>query len=215
MKRSKFRMKDKEVGMKRVGAVVFLIVPFLILGCGPEVDEQAKGDLVEIGYAEEEAADLSRFDLSAEEIEQLEIAKRGGLDGTAAAQVVEVLHEQGLAFDIGMEMQTLSGAGFSATALVELVEMGAVRTWESDLRTMRHSGIGEPTILAIARRKFVDEEEDVLAGRDYVGLKMVGMTDAGIEQFLAAGGTVRQAQEVQQAIRMGESETKALGRIQN
>ena len=84
---------------------------------------------------------------------------------------------------------------------------------KADLRTMRHAGIGEPTILAIARRKFVDEKEDVLAGRDYERLKMAGMTDAGIEQFLAASGTAQQAQQIEKAIRMGTSETKALGEM--
>ena len=180
---------------------------------GGEIDEVDKGALATAGYEETAAAELSRLDLSDEEVAQLETAKRGGLDGTVAVEIVRMMHDEGLDFDIGMEMQTLSGAGFSGTALVELVKMGAVRQWESDLRVMKHGGIGEPTILRIAERKFVDGKDDVLAGRDYQALKSVGMSDAGIEAFVRGGGTLQQLQDVQQEIRFGKSEQAALKEV--
>ncbi len=182
----------------------------VIGGCGKEVDENAQANLEESGYSSDGAAELSRLELSPEEVEQLEIAKRGGLDDVAAAEIVRTLHDDELALDIGMELQTLSGAGFSGTALVELVEMGAVRPWESDLRVMKHAGISEPTILEIAARKFREEKEDVLSGKDYERLKMSGLSDAAIEQFLKGGGSRQQMQEVELAVRMGTSEQAAL-----
>lgn len=181
-----------------------------LTGCGEEVDETAQTSLEEAGYGTQSAAELSRLDLSAEEVEQLAIARRGGLDDAAAARIVKALHDDGLAFDIGMEMQTLAGAGFSATALVELVEMGAVRPWESDLRVMKHAGISEPTILAIARLKFEEESDDVLSGKDYERLKMSGLSDAAIEQFVREGGSRQQMQEIELAVRQGTSEQAAL-----
>jgi len=189
---------------------VLIVASIGIVGCSEEVDESAQANLEESGYSSEGAAELSRLDLSPEEIEQLEIAKRGGLDDAAAAQIVKTLHDDELAFDIGMEMQTLSGAGFSATALVELVDMGAVRPWESDLRVMKHAGISEPTILAIASRKFREGKDDVLSGKDYERLKMSSLSDAAIEQFLKKGGDRRQMQEVELAVRQGTSEQTAL-----
>ena len=189
---------------------VLIVVSIGLVGCSEDVDDSAQTNLEESGYSPEGATELSRLDLSPEEIEQLEIAKRGGLDDAAAAQIVKTLHDDELAFDIGMEMQTLSGAGFSATALVELVDMGAVRPWESDLRVMKHAGISEPTILAIASRKFREEKDDVLSGKDYERLKMSGLSDAAIEQFLKNGGDRQQMQEVELAVRQGTSEQTAL-----
>jgi hypothetical protein len=181
-----------------------------LVGCGNEVDEGAQMSLEESGYSAEGASELSKLELSPEEIKELEIAKRGGLDDAAAAQIVKTLHNDELAFDIGMEMQTLSGAGFSTTALIELVDMGAVRPWESDLRVMKHAGIGEPTILEIASRKFKEGKEDVLSGKDYERLKMSGISDAAIEQFLENGGDRRQMQKVDLSVRQGTPEQTAL-----
>ncbi|MGE3802084.1 MAG: hypothetical protein AB7H80_13775 [Candidatus Kapaibacterium sp.] len=193
--------------------LLLMILPLTIMltACGGgEVDEVDKGTLTTAGYEEETAAELSRLSLNEEELAQLEIAKRGGLDGTVAVEIVKMMHDDDLKFDIGMEMQTLSGAGFSGTALVALVKMGAVRQWEADLRVMKHAGIGEPTILRIAERKFVDKKEDVLAGRDYQSLKALGVSDAGIEAFVNGGGDVQKLQQVQQAIQFGKSEPAAL-----
>lgn len=193
--------------------VLLLTSGLLLTGCGGEIDEATVTELTGSGYSAESAAELSRLDLSEGELEQLEIAKRGGLDDVAAAKIVKTLHDRELAFDIGMEMQTLSGAGFSSTALVELVEIESVRRWESDLRVMKHAGISEPTILMIARRKFVDEEEDVLSGRDYERLKTSGISDAGLEEFVKNGGTPQQLQQVEMAIRKGTSEQAALREV--
>ena len=194
--------------------VVVLAMLVALVGCGEgEPDQATVNELQGSGFSAEGAAELSRLDLSEEELQQLEVAKQGGLDDVAAARIVESLHERELAFDIGMEMQTLSGAGYSATALVELVEMGAVRVWESDLRLMKHAGISEPTILTIARLKFEEKEESILSGRDYERLKMAGFSDAGIEEFVRNNGTTKQLQEVEMAVRKGTSEQAALREI--
>lgn len=187
-----------------------LLGAFLGACDGGKVDEKAEGELTTIGFEGEDAEALSRLDLDEEEIRQLELAKQGGLDGTTAAAIITSLHKRDLEFDIGMEMQTLSGAGYSPTALIKLVELGAVRSWEADLRVMKHAGIGESTILRIAERKFAEEKEDVLAGRDYERLKNSGMSDAGIEQFVEKKGTPQDVQKVEQAIRMGDSEQEAM-----
>ncbi|MCE2503053.1 MAG: hypothetical protein J4G05_03190 [Chlorobi bacterium] len=200
--------------VRRSAWVIFTSFAILLSGCGEgKVDDADKEALRTAGYEEGAAADLSILNLTEEEVAQLEIAKRGGLDGAAAKEIVELMHDKDLKFDIGMEMQTLSLAGFSATALVELVKMGAVRVWETDLRVMKHAGIGEPTIVRIAERKFVDEKDDLLPGRDYTVLKAAGMSDAGIESFVKNGGTVLQLQKVELAIRMGTSEQAALKEV--
>lgn len=189
-----------------------LLLGGTIAACGGGVDEGAKSDLVTAGFDTASAEELSKLNLSDEEVENLKQARQGGLDGTAATKVVKELREDDLQFDLGMEMQVLSGAGFSATALVELVRLGAVRHWESDLRVMKHAGIGESTILMIARHRFGDNKEknNVLSGNEYADLKTAGMSDVGIESFVKKGGTPQQLQSVQQSIRMGESEQAAL-----
>ena len=211
--RSNMNVYSSKTGRLYVSSL-FVLLTVLISGCGGgTIDEADKGALATAGYEEAIAADLSKLNLSEDEVAELEEAKRGGLDGTAAIEIVEFVHSEDLKFDLGTEMQTLGSAGFSATALVELVKMGAVRTWESDLRVMKHAGIGEPTIIRIAERKFIDKKEDVLAGRDYTALKAAGMSDAGVESFVESGGTLQQLQEIELAVRMGKSEQAALKEV--
>lgn len=205
----RFHRADRD---KRKGIlwILSLVVVGTITACGGSVDEDAKSKLVAAGYDEASAAELSKLGLNTEEVENLTVARQGGLDGTAATQVVKTLHDDDLKFDLGVEMQTLSGAGYSATGLVELVKLGAVRHWESDLRVMKHAGIGESTILTLARLRFADEKKGILSGNEYADLKNAGMSDVGIESFAKKEGTPQQLQTVQQAIRMGESEQAAL-----
>lgn len=190
-----------------------LLFAGILAGCGEDVNEQVKSDLVEAGYDDASAAEMSKLGLSSQEVEELKEARRGGLDGTAATKAVKSVHDDDLKFDLGLELQALAGAGYSATALVELVEIGAVRHWESDLRVMKHAGIGEPTILMIANRRFSEGKEDVLSGNEYAELKSAGMSDPGIETFVKKGGTPQKLQELQQRIRMGEPEQTAMQKV--
>ncbi len=186
---------------------------FALGACSEKIDENAKTSLAEGGYDEAESLELSKLQLTPEEVDQLAIAKRGGLDGTAAIDIVKAIHDEDLKFDLGLELQVLSGAGFSSTALLQLVKMGAVRHWEADLRVMKHGEIGESTIIKIASRRYVDKKDDVLSGNEYVILKKAGLSDVGIEAFVENGGTPQQLQQIDQALRMGESEPAAMKKV--
>lgn len=196
----------------RTGTMLLLTAGMLsgLGACSDRIDENTKTGLAESGYDEAESIELSKQGLTEEEVQQLAVAKQGGLDGTAAIEIVQAIHDQDLDFDLGKELQVLSAAGFSSTALVKFVKMGAVRRWEADLRVMKHSGIGESTILNIASRRFVDKKDDVLSGGEYGLLKGSGMSDVGLETFVENGGTPQQLQKIDQLLRMGESEQAAM-----
>ena len=176
-------------------------------------DLQSSQELSAAGYDSAAAIELSKIDLTDREKQHLTIARQGGFDGAVALEVLNYMRDEGLEFDLGNEMQTLSAAGFSPTSLIELVKIGAARVWETDLRVMIHSGISESTIMRLARRKFVDNHDDVLAGRDYDVLKKSGMSDTGLEKFVEAGGDLKQLQRVERLIREGKSEQEALTEV--
>lgn len=196
--------------VNRAALLAVVIALPILASCGEDVNEGTKTQLTETGFSEEESSELSKLKLNEAEVEQLAIAKQGGLDGTAAEEIVRELHDKDLDFDLGKELQVLSAAGFTSTALVQLVEMGAVRHWEADLRVMKHAEIGESTIVKIAERRFVEGKNDVLSGNEYATLKKAGMSDLGLENFVEKKGTPKQMQEVELALRMGESEQAAM-----
>ncbi len=189
----------------------FLCIAALALGafaCADE-NEAVTQRLVETGYSESSAKELSTLNLTEEEVKELEEARQGGLDGTAATDIVKSLRERDLKFDMGTDMQVMANQGFSSTALVQLVDMEAIPRWTDDLRALKSAGVEDVTIVEIAKLKF-QEKKEVLSGNEYTELKHFGMTDAGLLEFVRKGGTPQQLQTVREKMMLGTSEQEAM-----
>ncbi len=193
---------------KRISATLLLLAVLLLPGCGGE-DDLRKNQLIEHGYSEEQAAELSKLKLTDEEIASLGEARKGGVDQAAAVGMVKSMHDRNQKFDLGAELPFLVGQGMAPTALSELVEIEAVPRWTDDIRAMKNAGLSDVTIVEIAKIRF-GEKKETLSGGEYARLKEVGMSDSGILAFVRGGGTYEQLQTISLAMRLGKSEQEAL-----
>lgn len=197
--------------MKNIAVIAAALVLPALAACGggnPEVEQK----LLTEGFTEATAEQLSSMELTENEVEQLARARKGGLDDAAAVDMVKSLHEKELRFDLAPDMEVLVRQGFSATALTELVEMGAIPRWTDDVRAMKTAGVEDVAIVEIAGVRFRKHEE-VLSGGEYARMKRFGLSDAGLLKFVRKGGTPQQAQELALALQMGKSEQEALREV--
>jgi hypothetical protein len=191
---------------------IMMLAAALLLGACSGEDAAAKKKLVDAGFSESAAGKLSGMNLTAGEIDNLSMAKRSGLDENAAVDMVKSEHDRNLKFDLGSELQIMVPQGISSTALVQLVDMGAIPRWGDDIRELKDVGMGDVTIVEIAKLRFKDNKE-VLSGGEYGRLKRFGMSDAGVLAFARKGGNAQQLQKVSEALQLGKSEQAALASV--
>ncbi|MBX7217802.1 MAG: hypothetical protein DYG96_05610 [Chlorobi bacterium CHB2] len=195
--------------MKTQLRLLAALIAATLIACGSAEDETLKQQLVQQGFTQEKAAQLSTMQLSDQEIQELGQAKRAGLDEAAAIEMVKSMHERNLKFDLGSTVEAMSPLGLSPTAMTQLTEMGALPNWADDIRAMKGAGIGEEAILELSKMKF-KENKTLLSGLEYSTLKPVQMSDASILTFARKGGSYQQLQEVRLQRQLGKSEVEAL-----
>lgn len=195
--------------MKTQLRLIAMLLSATLIACGSGEDETLKQQLLQQGFTQEKAAELSSMKLTDQEIQELGQAKRAGLDEAAAIEMVKSMHERNLKFDLGSTVEAMSPLGLSPTAMTQLTEMGALPNWADDIRAMKSAGIGEEAILELSKMKF-KEKKTVLSGLEYSTLKPVQMSDASILQFARKGGTYQQIQEIRLQRQLGKSEVEAL-----
>ena len=195
--------------MKTQLRLLAALIAATLIACGNAEDETLKQQLVQQGFSQEKAAQLSSMQLTDQEIQELGQAKRAGLDEAAAIEMVKSMHERNLKFDLGSTVEAMSPLGLSPTAMTQLTEMGALPNWADDIRAMKGAGIGEEAILELSKMKF-KENKTILSVLEYSTLKPVQMSDASILTFARKGGSYQQLQEVRLQRQLGKSEVEAL-----
>lgn len=188
-----------------VAAIAFALVA---VGCAKE-DGAAKAALRAGGFGEPAAAELSRMELTKEEVDNLVKARQNGLDEASLTSMVKAMHEEDLRFVIGTETQLLTQAGMGATAITQLVQMGAIPRWADDMRALKEFGVDDVTIVEIAKLRFVENKE-ILSGGEYTRLKQFGISDAGLLTFARKGGTPQQLETLARELAMGKPEAQAM-----
>ena len=190
---------------------VGMLAAGLLIGCGGG-DPEAKQQMTASGVSEAAAGELSGMKLTPEEVQSIAEAKKGGLDDASLVQMVKSLHNRELRFDLGLTLQILAQQGVGATVLTQLVEMGALPAWGDDIRALKEKGVGEVTIVELAKLRF-QEKKELLSGGEYGGLKTFGISDAGILSFARNGGTPQQLHRLREELAMGKPEQEAFQTI--
>jgi hypothetical protein len=179
-----------------------------VAGCAQENDAVST-KLKQGGFTEKTARELSGKKLTDEEVNNLVSARKSGLDETSLVGMVDDLHENDLPFVIGTDTQILTQAGMSATAITQLVEMGAIPMWADDVRALKEFGVSDVTIVELAKLKF-EQKKEILSGGMYGRLKQFQMSDAGVLTFARKGGDAQQLEVVARELAMGKPEQEAL-----
>jgi hypothetical protein len=192
----------------RAYIVVAIALATGIAGCSKE-DAAVKGKLTQGGFTEQTAGELSRMELTKEEADNLVKAKQNGLDEASLTSMVKAMHDEDLRFVIGTETQLLTQAGMGATAITQLVQMGAIPRWADNIRALKEFNVSDVTIVEIAKLHFVDKKE-ILSGGEYARLKQFGISDAGLLAFARKGGTPQQLETLARELAMGKPEAQAL-----
>ncbi len=183
----------------------------LLAGCNSS-DPETKQQMTSSGVSEAAATELSSMKLTPEEVSSIAEAKQGGLDDASLVQMVKSVHKRDLRFDLGLTLQILAQQGVGATVLIQLVELGALPAWGDDIRALREKGVGEVTIVELAKLKF-QEKKELLSGGEYAGLKTFGISDAGLLAFAQKGGTPQQLQKLREQLAVGKPEQEAMKAI--
>lgn len=192
----------------RALTAVAILLAIAVAGCAKE-DEALKTRLKQKGFTEVPAAELSRLELTKEEEDNLAKAKQNGLDEASLVAMVREMHDKDLRFVIGTETQLLTQAGMGATAITQLVQMGAIPRWADDMRALKEFGVDDVTVVEIAKMRFVENKE-ILSGGEYARLKQFGMSDTGLLTFVRSKGTAQQLETVARELAMGRSEQQAM-----
>lgn len=188
--------------------LTIVVVCLAIAGCAKE-NPEVKEKLVKGGLSSATAAELSTMDLTAEEITNLVAARSNGLDDASLVDMVRTMHDDDLKFVIGDETQLLMKGGMGTTAITQLVKMGAIPRWSDDLRSLKEFGVGDVTVIEIAKLRFVENKE-VLSGGEYARLKQFGMSDAGLLDFARRRGSPQQLEVVAEELAKGKPEKQAM-----
>lgn len=189
-------------------SIAMLASGMLLVGCNtenPETKQQAAAS----GFSEQSASELSRMDLTTGEMQSIAEAKQVGLDDASLIAMVKSLHKDNLKFDIGFALQVLVRQGMGATALTELVGMGAIPRWTDDIAALKTAQVGDVAVVEIAKIKF-QEKKELLSGGEYGNLKAMGLSDAGLLNFVRKGGTAQQLQKLRLELANGKAEQDAL-----
>lgn len=192
----------------RAYTLVAITIAIAVAGCAQE-DTEVKGQLKQQGFSEKASGELSRKDLTKEEVDNLAKAKSDGIDEASLNEMVEAMHDEDLRFVIGTETQLLTKAGMGATAITQLVKMGAIPRWTDDLRALKEFGVGDVAVVEIAKLRFVEKKE-ILSGGEYTRLKQFGISDAGLLKFVRGGGSAQQLETLARELAMGKPEAQAL-----
>jgi len=197
----------KKLIYRKLGAIA-LVATLVISGCDssdPEVKERA----TQSGFSEQASAELAKMELTQDEMASIVEAKKGGLDDAAILEMVKSLHKRDLKFDIGFALQLLKQQGMGATAMTQLVDLGAIPRWADDIRALKDANVADVTIVEMAKAGF-QEKKELLSGGEYAQLKSVGLSDAGLLTFVQKKGTAQQAQKLSQELALGKPEQEAL-----
>ncbi len=192
----------------RFAMLAFVLSLLTVAGCDT-ADKPTHDAFVANGFSDSVATELSKTNLNDREVKEVIHMQKTGLDENVIASMVTSLKKANLDFDIGADAEVLTRAGINATALTQLVEMGAVPRWTDDIRALKDVGVDDVTIVEIARYHF-DKGHDVLSGNEYAMLKRRGLSDAGLLAFVRADGDRKQLQQVADAIQLGTPEQQAL-----
>jgi hypothetical protein len=177
-------------------------------GSDPEIEKQATSS----GFSQQAAAEIARMNLTKDEMESVAKAKSGGMDDASILKMVKSLHDRDLKFDIGFDLQLFNQQGLGATALIQLVEMGAIPRWSDDIRALKDARVSDVTIIEMAKLRFIQKKE-MLSGGEYGQLKTFGLSDAGLLSFAQHGGTRQQFQKLAETLALGKPEPEALKSI--
>lgn len=188
-------------------SIALLAGSMLVAGCKGE-DPEVKKAATTSGFSEQSASELSTMNLTQEEIASMGQAKQSGLDDATLLAMVKSMHKRELKFDIGYALQLMKQQGMGATALMQLVDIGAIPRWADDIRALKDAKVDDVTVVELAKLKF-QEKKELLSGGEYGSLKAMGLSDAGLLTFARKGGTAQQLQQVRQDLALGKSEQEA------
>jgi hypothetical protein len=188
-------------------SIALLAGSVLMAGCKGE-DPETKKAATSSGFSAESASELSTMNLTRDEMESIAQAKQSGLDDATLLAMTRSMHKRDLKFDIGFALQLLKQQGMGATAMMQLVDLGAVPRWADDIRALKDAKVDDVTIVELAKLKF-QEKKELLSGGEYASLKAMGLSDAGLLTFARKGGTAQQLQQVRQDLALGKSEQEA------
>lgn len=195
-------------GMFRISGIAVAVAALILAGCDSG-DPAARQEMTKVGVSDAAASELSKMQLTPEEILSIAEAKKAGLDDASITRIVKSVHERELKFDLGFNLQLLMQQGMGPTVLVELAEMGALPGWASDISALKDINVSDVTILQLAKLRF-QEKKALLSGNEYASLKRFGLSDAGLLAFAQKGGTYQQVQELTKELALGKPEQEAM-----
>jgi hypothetical protein len=173
-------------------AFVFGGLVFLLAGCG-KVSRTNMSPLDTAGMHPESVAQLLKYQVSADEVQQILIAGRAGLSEQGCVELVGIARSRHRTFAEGDAVAGLLGAGMKENSVIQIVRLDQLNAFAGEAAAMRLAGLSEDVILDVAQRRA--RGQAVLAGARLAELKDAGYSNAQLVAMVDRGMTDKQANE--------------------
>jgi len=165
---------------------------FLLAGCS-NVHRANMSPLDAAGMHPESLEQLQKYQVNADEVQQILIVGRAGMSEPGCVELVGMARSRHRAFMEGDAIAELLGSGIKENAVMQIVQLDQLNPFAGEAAAMRLAGLSEDVILDVARRRA--KGQTVLAGARLAELKDAGYSNAQLVAMVDKGMTDKQADE--------------------
>lgn len=137
---------------------------------------------------------LRQLGVSDSEVAPLVSARQAGVTDATCIELVRIMHARHQLFSDGQVIGSLVGAGITEASVLELARLDQLGLWAGEAVALRLSGLSDPVILAIARRRAA--AQPVLSSEKVGALKNDGLSEAQILADINSGMTDEKADRI-------------------
>lgn len=153
---------------------------------------------------------LRSMDITNAEVSQIAQARQAGLSDDDCLTLFRLERNRKEDFDIGETVSQFLRAGGSGPTVVQLAQLGQLRSWGGEAVAMRLAGLSDEIVLEDAHRRA--SNLPVLSGASLANLKNTGMREATLLQLVRRGVPDDEASTIISLRRRGWSDAMVLRR---
>jgi len=147
--------------------------------------------------------ELRALEVTDAEVAELAKARQAGISDAACVELARIARGRKLPFSDGDAVAGLRQAGLGEPTVLALARSGQLGLWAGEAQAMHLAGLSDQILLAVARGRAAGQA--VPSGSSLARLKDAGMGEAEMLDLIQRGTTEQQAQEMLEAHRRATS----------
>jgi hypothetical protein len=163
------------------------------------------------GMSYDSIRQLAALEITTSEVAEVAAARASGLSDQTCVALFKIFRDHKQPFDAGEDAAGLFRARVSEGTILELARLNQLGFSAGEFQAMRLAGLSDATVLAVARRRALNQP--VLSGASLAGLKNVGVRESTLLELARRGVPDSKASEITLFRRHGGSDAEILGRF--